>query len=332
MRLSKPRRGFTLVELLVVIAIIGILIGMLLPAVQAVREAARRITCANNIKQNSLAILNFESAFSRFPSGMCTDPAQVSFKIEQPPGGFSAPGKPVEGEFWSWMMKIAPYMEQSNVQQLVDFDQPAFWQFQPNGRTINAISNDSFVCPSDARGGEVWSMEFNGTLLEASVTSYLAVSGRNSFKETGGQDGVIYCNSQVTFGGISDGSSNTLMVGERSPSANLDIGWQWAGSGENGLGVGDVVLGVHEVTKAASRNAAESDFFRPGSEVDPENLHRFHFWSHHTGGGNYGLVDGSTHFYAYDIDNANNGSNGSAPTVLEMLATRNGAEVANPIQ
>ena len=262
MRLNKFRgRGFTLVELLVVIAIIGILIGMLLPAVQAVREAARRIQCANNIKQSSLAILNFESAQSRFPSGMCTDPDQVAYEVEQPPGGFSSPGKPAEGEFWSWMMKIAPFMEQNNVQQLVDFQKPAFWQYQPNGRTINAISNDSYVCPSDARGEEVWSAEFNGGLIEASVTSYQAVSGRNSYKELGGQDGIIYCNSKVTFGDISDGSSNTLLIGERSPSITLDTGWQWAGAGENGIGVTDVLLGVHEVTKPESNSPAESDFF-----------------------------------------------------------------------
>ena len=337
MRLQKFRKsGFTLVELLVVIAIIGILIGMLLPAVQAVREAARRITCGNHLKQSSLALLNYESAFMRFPAGHLVNPNwnSISHEVEQAPGGYVSDPQgisfPSDGPFWSWMMKVAPFMEQSNVQDLADVDDWPWWQYQANGETINSISVDSYICPSESRGAAVWE---DGNGNNAAVTSYLGVSGRDSYSETDGQDGMIYCNSSVTFGGITDGSSNTLLIGERTASADLEYGWQWAGAGDNGLGEADVVLGVHErIAASGNPQSAETDFFRPGTIEDPNNLHRFHFWSSHPGGGMWALSDGSVHFYAYEVDRGNNGSTGFAPTVLEMLATRNGGEVVNAVQ
>ena len=332
MKLAKStRKGFTLVELLVVIAIIGILIAMLLPAVQQVREAARRITCGNNVKQSALAILNYESATMRFPAGHLINPRWNGLQVEEAPGGYTDTGFPNEGPYWSWMMKVSPFMEQGTVHNLADINDWPWWQYQANGRTVNSISVDSYICPSESRGAATWSDEEGH---EAAITSYLAVSGRDSYGETGGQDGMIYCNSSVTFGAISDGSSNTLLIGERTASSNLLFGWQWAGSGRNGLGETDVVLGVHERIAASPFNpsSAETDFFRFGNINDPNNLHRFHFWSSHPGGGMWASADGSVHFYGYDVDRGNNGSTGFEPTVLEMLSTRAGGEVVDPIQ
>jgi hypothetical protein len=146
---------------------------------------------------------------------------------------------------------------------------------------------------------------------------------------------MIYANSAVTFSSITDGSSNTLLIGERTASQNLLYGWQWAGAGANSLGEADVVLGVHEriaVGRSADPNSVEADFFRPGRIDDPNNLHRFHFWSSHPGGGMWALADGSVQFYTYQVDRGNNGSTGFTPTVLEELATRNGGESVSTFQ
>lgn len=326
--MKTQKQGFTLVELLVVIAIIGILIGMLLPAVQQVREAARRITCANNLRQSALAILNYESAHSKFPPGHLVNPVRqrLFHQADDAPGGYDSRGFPNGGPFWSWMTHVAPFMEQGNFVAMADLNAWPWWQYQANGRTINGISVPAYICPSESRGAAVWRSSDGD---EAAVTSYLGVSGRDSYQETGGQDGMIYVNSAVTFGSITDGSSNTLLIGERTASSNLQFGWQWAGAGANGLGETDVVLGVHErvgVSRFSNPNSFETDFFRPGDIDDENNLHRFHFWSSHPGGASWALADGSVQFYSLQIDRGNNGSNGFEPTVLEKLATRNGNE------
>jgi len=308
---------------------------MLLPAVQQVRESARRITCSNNLKQSALAILNYESAHMRFPAGHLINPSWSTFDVAPPPGGLvsTAPGSfPSEGPWWSWMAKVSAFMEQGNFENVADFHAWPWWQFQPNGKTVNSISVPTYVCPSEARGAAVWTSD-DGE--EAAVTSYLGVSGRDSYSETGGQDGMIYCNSEVTFGSILDGSSNTLLIGERTASSDLEFGWQWAGAGANRLGETDVVLGVHERIAPpgnSNPNNAGTDFYRPGRVDDPDNLHRFHFWSSHPGGGNWALVDGSVRFYTYETDRGNNGSTGFELTVLEMLSTRKGGEAFNSLQ
>lgn len=329
--MKAQKQGFTVVELLVVIAIVGILVGLLLPAVQQIRESARRITCANNLRQSALAILSYESGHAKFPPGHLINPKRhrLYHQIDEAPGGYVSvdpPGFPNGGPFWSWMAHVAPFMEQSNFVGMADLHAWPWWQYQANGKTVNGISVPTYICPSESRGAAVW-RGADGT--EAAVTSYLGVSGRDSYQETGGQDGMIYVNSAVTFGKVTDGSSNTLLIGERTASSNLLYGWQWAGAGANSLGETDVVLGVHEriaVGRSSNPNAFEADFFRPGRIDDDNNLHRFHYWSSHLGGSSWALADGSVQFYTYEVDRGNNGSSGFDWTVLEHLASRNDGE------
>ena len=143
--LPGRRRGFTLVELLVVIAIIGILIGMLLPAVQQVREAARRIECSNNLHQVSLAILNYESSFQELPEMANIQPQFVNF-----PGDCN-----VALPSWSWQAMILPYMEANGIFELMRPGQvqavdACGHAVQPDGALLlQAFHTPLFDCPSD---------------------------------------------------------------------------------------------------------------------------------------------------------------------------------------
>ena len=324
--------AFTLVELLVVIAIIGILVGLLLPAVQAAREAARRTQCVNNLKQQALGLHNHHDTFRRFPSalqvGFRSSGAgwYTSYRYARAPGGHAPNGYPNEGAFWSWMARIAPFIEQTPLYNAMNRTPNGtgwpWWQ-RPNGLDIMAQLCPTYVCPSDFRGGSKWVSGPDS----AALTSYLGVTGRNQFLEANGQDGILFVNSGVKMGHITDGTSNTLMVGERPPSSNLEYGWQWAGAGDDPVfGTTDVVLGVLERQYDPT---ATPDFFRPGAIQDPGDLHRYHFWSLHPGGGNWAIADGSVKFIAYSAGGPQ--AQTTTPvrplTVLEAMATRTGGEV-----
>ena len=339
---SGHRKAFTLVELLVVIAIIGILIALLLPAVQAARAAARRTQCVNNMKQMGLAMHNYHDTFQRFPSALQLGMGwYTSYYRQQPPGGTSqlsvGSSYPAEGPFWSWMTRIAPFCDMQNVVNNFDMrGQPAswpWWQYADinldgvvSQTAIDCVmtpSSPTFSCPSDFRSGLKW---VSGN-AETALTSYLGVSGRNQYKEARGQDGILYVNSKVRLSEIMDGSSNTLMIGERPPSNNLEYGWQWAGSGDAPyFGAADVVLGVHEIIGGNPANSSNTDYFRMGAPTDPNDQHRYHFWSFHQTGANWSFADGSIRFLGYVNDGPSNTSTGYPPTTLEKLASRQGGE------
>jgi prepilin-type N-terminal cleavage/methylation domain-containing protein len=297
----SQRRGFTLIELLVVIAIIAILIGLLLPAVQKVREAAARSQCQNNLKQLGLAVHNYESTFGQIPR--------------------SHPVQPYNG---GWMVDILPYLEQDNLYKAIK----AIPGNTPDG-TGGACTNPyqgtlikTYICPSDPRSGGngfLYPNTYNDGNGNVACHSYPGVCGYDYYSGQSGtsREGMITDWRVLKFASVTDGLSNTLLTGERPPSYDLDWGW-WRNGGE------DVNQGVATVNPDEPRDLSGNPcpngppylFGPPGPLGFKDPCSFNHFWSHHTGGANFVFGDGSVHFLGYNI----------GPVLLD-LATYAGGEV-----
>jgi len=295
----RRNRGFTLVELLVVIAIIAILMGLLLTAVQRVRESAARTQCQNNLKQLGLALHDFHGANGVLPKGR----RQGTPLAPDPKAGTG------------WLLAVLPHIEQGALGQASDaaFRVNPSPYANPPHTPLSAVVK-TFLCPMDGRITQPhFSPPDNATVA---FTSYLGVSGVTS----AAADGVLFADSAIRFGDITDGTSNTLMIGERPPSSDLRYGWWYAGFGQDGRGSAEYLLGVREPNLGPSGAAVVCVGgqypFRDSRFDDPCGL--FHYWSPHPGGANFVLADGSVQFLSY-----------SANSILPALATRAGGEVAN---
>jgi prepilin-type N-terminal cleavage/methylation domain-containing protein/prepilin-type processing-associated H-X9-DG protein len=305
-RLCK-RRGFTLIELLVVIAIIGILIALLLPAVQKVREAANRTKCANNLKQIALACHNYHDTYNSLPPG--------SNDLDPGP-----PDPPNYHLYWSWMASILPYVEQQNLyKQADDFAHgllgvplPTCYTnpWGPPGNPTQRAVVSVYTCPADNRqltASYAPGQPGQDDTIDIAFTGYLGCNGTNlNFR-----DGVLFSDSSIAFKDITDGLSNTLLAGERPPSTDLVFGWWFDGWGQNGTGSSDVVLGVKELNRQTGYGSCPRGPYTFMQGELNNNCDQFHFWSLHSGGANFLFCDGSVHFVPY-----------SAASVLPAMATR----------
>jgi prepilin-type processing-associated H-X9-DG protein len=353
---GTQRPAFTLLELLVVFGIIALLLGLLMCAVVRVREAASRMQCANNLHQIGLALHSYEGAKRRFPPAvnnwdhLTIWPPQSQYDfwawrallmpyLEEDNklraaealmqvGSLPPPADPAP----PW---VPPALAQS-----VRYG----WVGDSSGRYFGpfALVNPVFSCPSDGRTLEpVESWGFT-----VALSSYLGVNGADLYawstaptgpgdlrgvlvatnmylSGSGGQQSIL-SNSGTRLAEITDGTSSTLLAGERPPGRSLDYGWCYAyGWGQDACGTLDSTLGVNEVNLHLS-GIPEIDacpdgpyFFSPGQIAN--QCDQFHFYSLHGGGANFLFADGSVRFLSYDIDNQ----------VLRALASMSGGEAVN---
>lgn len=297
---STSRKGFTLIELLVVIAIVALLIGLLLPAVQKVRESANRMSCQNNLKQIGLAMHNYHDTLGSFPSGyLCRvqpDPIQTS------------PG-------WGWASLVLPYVEQENLGRAIQFRLPVEDAANLTARTTPLRL---FTCPSDRSTGVFRILDEDGRpLAEAATNSYAACFGAGGEigEDPDGGNGLFFRNSRIRFADVTDGSSNTIAVGERAAAFTQAA---WAGAVSGGT---TRITPRAPVFSTAVEEAPTQTLAHTGSHTlndpyaDPDD-----FFSPHAGVGMFLFGDGSVRPVRAGVE----------LPVLKALSTRAGQEIVDP--
>ncbi len=294
---GRCRRAFTLIELLVVIAIIGILVAMLLPAVQAARESARRSQCCNNLRQIGLALQNHESFHKFLPAGYVSQ--------------FTANGTDT-GPGWGWAALLLPMLEEGNLSGQLNFNLPI-----ENPANTPAITTPLpvYLCPSDNRE-PFWAAmsEASSTkICDVAEAGYVAMFGNTEPGIDG--SGLFFRNSNVRIREITDGTSQTIAVGER---AELLGEATWVGSvtgaylaqdpnDNDGVGIYEQEHGSTMVLGQAGEHKSPGD---PTGETDM-------FYSMHPAGVNFLFADGHIAFLTTETD----------PQVFEDFSTRAGGEI-----
>ncbi|WP_435017473.1 DUF1559 domain-containing protein [Tundrisphaera sp. TA3] len=315
MRTNHRRlRGFTLIELLVVIAIIAVLIALLLPAVQSAREAARRMQCTNNLKQIGLAIHNYADSTLVFPPGYIS-----AYKLDG-----SDPGEAEDdiGPGWGWGSMILPNLEQRAVFNAINF---SITMTQTANTTAQTLRFNSYLCPSDGPKQliPVRNEENTATVYTVASGNYVGCYGLGEVGEAPGRGtGMFYRNSRLGFRDVTDGSSQTFFVGERSHDLSY-VTW-------TGRAIGGWLFTTPSFE--GGRNKFNPDpeesytmIIGPiGLEHQPRTpnypaAHVEDYRSRHPGGVNFLFGDGSVRFIKDSINE----------TVYQALATRAGGEVVS---
>lgn len=335
--LLRVRRGFTLVELLVVIAIIGILVGLLLPAVQAAREAARRMQCANNLKQIGLAFMNHESTYKYFPTGPYDgDPSLPGMVYNEPVGAYESGTtccNSASPKGWSHWFKILPFIEQNNVYNMANFSLPPIHSGRPadyNGEdSVARVLIPTYYCPS-RRGPTGYGTALFGRSDYAGCAGFyqgevhegwgdipappLGMAPRRNertpenFGDSPGRKGMIVWSAQGAKRRLADaidGLSSSIVAAEKClPRTRFGAD---GGDNErwNNAGWDECVIRWH---------------FPPKSDMDPSiphtgtpaafnngttNVWRRYFGSSHPGGLNAVYGDGSVRFSSFQVDALN---------------------------
>jgi prepilin-type N-terminal cleavage/methylation domain-containing protein/prepilin-type processing-associated H-X9-DG protein len=308
---GRLHRGFTLIELLVVIAIIAILIALLVPAVQKVREAAARMQCSNNLKQLGLAVHNFEGVYKRFPPGV-----NLPFTTKVA-GGVQSANAAFPGVYKSLFQFLLPYIEQGNLDNQFNYAANQYTNCATAVSPGNTVI-PTLICPSDIAPNQV-------TYTSGSNTYYF---GANSYGGNPGvygffttsmdQTGVFFINSKVKISDIIDGTSNTIAFGERSrvdPTYDKIVapiagrsGWAWT----NTFPGYDYLFGAAQQINWVLPPTLTSD---PGFVYGDARMSTY--GSQHTGGANFTFADGSVRFISQSLP----------LLTLQQISTRAGGEV-----
>lgn len=292
------RRGFSLVELLIVVGVIGVLIGLILPAIQQAREAAARLSCSNNLKQIGLALHSFHDAHGQFPP----------LPTRTPPG--SDPNA-----YLGWMALILPEMDQTNLYGVsvhaCQLD-PDTLHDPPHIGLATVVR--AYVCPDDWRLIAPLTDKFG---VRAAFTSYIGISGVVPTGAKIGFDGILGITPGCRLTEITDGTSQTILVGERPPPDSLQAGWwypdfNWYCATLRGPNNGMTLGGGSACVE--SDGCSVSVTFGPGRTDN--RCDRLHFWSMHPAGANFLFADGAVHFLSY-----------SAEPLIMALGSRDGGEV-----
>lgn len=254
--------AFTLVELLVVIAIIGILVALLLPAVQAAREAAQRISCTNNLTQLILAVQNYEMSYRTYPPGTLEEKGPIVNEAK--------------GYHHNWVSRVLPYIEEKNTYNHIDF---AVGVYDEKNAPVRKVKIFSMECPSMAFAPSP----------DLGFSCYAGVHHDLDEPIDTTNHGVFFLNSAIRYENISDGSAHTLFLGEKLPDPPNDLGWM---SGTRWT-LRNTGLGLNVESRERSRRwyAGMPADAQPASTVVVGG-----FDSHHPGGVNFAFGDGSVRF------------------------------------
>ncbi len=309
------RKGFTLVELLVVIAIIGVLIALLLPAVQQAREAARRTSCFNNLKQVGLAMHNYHDTFGNFPSGYIATGSDTKTAL--------AEGQPG----WGWASLILPQIEQGNIaDSLIDYRLSITSGTNQQARETIIMA---YACPSD-RSPEIFELhdESENPLTNLASANYVGCFGTIELHDCEGLpagqrcdgDGMLGHNAKRSMRDVTDGTSHTMMVGERATSirgGEEPLYSTWVGSVSGGEEAIARILGIADHAPNSQYDEGHDHDHDGDDDHDHEEHHLDDFGSRHPAGTNFVFADGSAHLITETID----------LDVYRALATRAGGEV-----